>query len=511
MASATCEVRVGADGSYVTTANGVDATADTEISIRLASGEGVRNWTLECIGTDDNGSTSAINDDLVVDSASRTATFTTADDYGRAIIFRSTIYRHNGASSAETFGIFVPTLGGLRVGALNQTYEGNATHGWISTVNDLIRNGAYGDYSVIRQDTEATTDATPTIIAFDYTNVSAIPDDCIVACTATVLCRDTDDGSKFMRLELARSMACVAGTGTFNGSTREFDAERVGIAGTAVATIGRDAGTLRPYVEVTGIAARNFDWKAILQYDVLEPLGEVTPPAPFDFFAEEWEACWEADNLSTDEKMTGTATAGSSATRDWESTTGAGMVVGGAFGTHDSIDWDAQAAWSHNGVTPTAVLSDLVDDNNWTCVIVADIIAFSATGTHYNDSKIWLRTNANVYWGIGAANVGGTKKILAGCHASGYCYAESGAVAEGKRVIVWTCEAGVQTLAVDGVEVTGTSLGVNVIGSLTDYLRSDESAGPVNAHTALLAVGKFGSDATKRTNIYDWAVARYAL
>lgn len=506
MASATCEVRVGADGSYVTTANGVDATADTEISIRLASGEGVRNWTLECIGTDDNGSTSAINDDLVVDSASRTATFTTADDYGRAIIFRSTIYRHNGASSAETFGIFVPTLGGLRVGALNQTYEGNATHGWISTVNDLIRNGAYGDYSVIRQDTEATTDATPTIIAFDYTNVSAIPDDCIVACTATVLCRDKDDGSKFMRLELARSMACVAGTGTFNGSTREFDAERVGIAGTAVATIGRDAGTLRPYVEVTGIAARNFDWKAILQYDLLPNLeGEVVPPAPFDFFALDWELLIEGDNLSTDEKVVGTASGGGSGARDWVSTSGAGLAAGGAFGAHASLDGNSHAAWGS-----PSTLGNYISAQDWTVVVVADLKSFSATGTNYYTAKqVFGQTSP--YFGMGFADVAGTNKILVGCNDGAYRLAEINATGTGKKIIIWRCVAGVQEISLDGGASWTAGASVGTIASLAGALRNDEGDGMGDCDIALLAIAAVGMDDDTCADIDAWAHTRYSI
>ena len=509
MASATCEVREGADGSFVGTTNGVDVGVDAEITIRLASGEGVRNWTIECIGTDELGSVDEINDALSVDSAARTATFTAPSVEGRALLFRSTIFRHNGASSAETFGVFIPMASGRRVGALNQTYEGNATHGWVTTINDLIRNGAYGDLTVIRQDTVATTDATPTIIPFDYTGIAAIPDDCVVACTATVLARDTDDGSKFLRLELARTMAVVGGTGTFNGSTREFDGERLGIAGTAVATIGRDAGTLRPYVEVTGIAARNFDWKAILQYDTLEPLGEVTPPAPFDIYALSWSYLVEGDNLVGDASLTGTASGGLSGGRDWASTSGAGLAAGGTFGTHASIDWASHAGWTFG----EAILSDLVSAQDWQVVIIADIQGFTATGTNFTDSKQIIRTNSGTYFGIGLLNNGANDKLVAGCYSGAYkhvTYPAAGNAATGKQVIQWQCIAGVQRMRVNkGAWVTGDA--VTAISSLTDYLRNDEGAGPGNLDMALFGVSLAGMSDTVLDNICDLAASEYGV
>ena len=506
MASATCEVREGADGSFVGTTNGVDVGVDAEITIRLASGEGVRNWTIECIGTDELGSVDEINDALSVDSAARTATFTAPSAEGRALLFRSTIFRHNGASSAETFGVFIPMASGRRVGALNQTYEGNATHGWVTTINDLIRNGAYGDLIVIREGTTTTEDATPVIIPFDYTGITAIPDDCVVACTASVLGRDKDDGSKFLRLEIARSMACVSGVGTFNGSTREFDPERVGFAGTAVATIGRDAGTLRPYVEVTGLAGRNIDWSATLEYKVLRPLdGEVTPPAPFDFFALEWEFLFEGDNLSTDEKVTGTASAGGSGAREWVSTSGSGLTAGGAFGTHASLDGNSHAAWSS-----PSTLGHAISASDWTVVVVADFKTFEATGTNYYTAKqIFGQTSP--YFGMGFASVAGTPKILAGCNDGAYKLVEIDATGTGKKIVIWRSIAGAQEISLDGGATWTAGSAVGTIASLSGALRNDEGGGMGDCDIALFATAATGFDDDTCANIDDWARTRYSI
>lgn len=503
MASATCEVREGADGSFVGTTNGVDVGIESEITIRLASGEGVRNWTIECIGTDELGSVDEINDALSVDSSARTATFDAPAVEGRALLFRSTIYRHNGTSTAETFGIFIPMSSGRRVGALNQTYEGNATHGWVTTVNDLIRNGAYGDLSVIRQDTATTEDATPTTIAFDYTGITDIPDDCVVAVTATVLGRDKDDGSKFLRLELARSMAVVAGTGTFNGSTREFDAERVSMPATT-ATIGRDAGTLRPYVEVTGIAARNIDWKAVLQYDTLLPLdGIVVPPSPYDFYAEAWEYLIEGDNLVADSHVTGTASGGGSAGRDWVSTTSSGLAAGVAFGAHDSIQWDSHAAWTSGEI----IVSDAVNPQDWTLVLVADLQTFAATGTDYYSCKQILG-HGSPYFGIGIAEVAGQNKVLAGVN-DGSARVVVGPAPVGKRVIIWRCIAGVQDITVDGTTFAGDS--VTAIADRSTHLRNDEWAGMADLDVALLAIRPTGCDNTELADIDAFMRTRFSI
>ena len=129
--------------------NGVNVTDGSTVTIALASSNGVYSWNVECIGTDDSNSASAVNATLVINSAAQTATFTApnTDGYGAALIFRSQV--NNGIDInglvqpylTTTFGIYI-TVGssGLRVGGQNETVEGNSTFGWLTKFNEAIRS-----------------------------------------------------------------------------------------------------------------------------------------------------------------------------------------------------------------------------------------------------------------------------------------------------------------------------------------------------------------------------------
>jgi hypothetical protein len=139
MPSPTCTV------DATSTTNGFDADASTSTEIALAATTGVDVWSIECIGTDEDQVVATINASLTIDQNAKTATFTTPAD-ACALIFRSTVNRGkdvNGTaqtSYATTFGIYVLTAGGHRLGAVNETLEGNATFGWVAKVNALIRD-----------------------------------------------------------------------------------------------------------------------------------------------------------------------------------------------------------------------------------------------------------------------------------------------------------------------------------------------------------------------------------
>ena len=130
--------------------NGVNVTDGSTVTIALASSNGVYSWNVECIGTDDSNSASAVNATLVINSAAQTATFTApnTDGYGAALIFRSQV--NNGIDInglvqpylTTTFGVYIPVVG-LRLGAQNETIEGNATYGWLTKYNDAVRGGAF--------------------------------------------------------------------------------------------------------------------------------------------------------------------------------------------------------------------------------------------------------------------------------------------------------------------------------------------------------------------------------
>ncbi len=133
--------------------NGVDVLDGSTVTIALASAQGVYAWNVECIGTDDGNTTAAVNATLVVNAANFTATFTaptSPDGYGCALIFKSVVnngFDINGLSQAyltTTFGVYVPAfVNGVRLGAQNETIEGNAVYGWLSKLNQAIRAGLF--------------------------------------------------------------------------------------------------------------------------------------------------------------------------------------------------------------------------------------------------------------------------------------------------------------------------------------------------------------------------------
>ena len=133
--------------------NGVDVADGSTVTLALASTAGVYSWEITCIGTDDLNTVAAINATLVVNSANFTATFTAPTDpdgYGAALIFKSTV--NNGIDInglvqpylTTTAGVYVPTLFlDMRVGAQNETNEGNLIYGWLEKFNTALRNGVF--------------------------------------------------------------------------------------------------------------------------------------------------------------------------------------------------------------------------------------------------------------------------------------------------------------------------------------------------------------------------------
>ena len=140
--SPTCQVREGA-GAWQDTTNGVDVTAGSSLTIRLVDTSPYA-WSLECIGTDETNSVTAVNAGLVVNNAAKTATLT-APAVGSALLFRSTV---NGGVAADgtarpsysaTFKISVLTATGFRVGAFGETIENDSNYGTAPLVNELVR------------------------------------------------------------------------------------------------------------------------------------------------------------------------------------------------------------------------------------------------------------------------------------------------------------------------------------------------------------------------------------
>lgn len=141
MTSPTCTV----NGN--TTGNGVNVAANSTVTIAIFDTAGVTSWSLRCISTDENHAAATISAGLSINQITKTATFTSPNvTTGAALIFESEV---NGGLDVNgrkdptlttRFGVFVLTSpGSLRVGAFDETTEGDASFGWTSKFNSAVR------------------------------------------------------------------------------------------------------------------------------------------------------------------------------------------------------------------------------------------------------------------------------------------------------------------------------------------------------------------------------------
>lgn len=133
-----------------TTGDGVNVAKNSTVTIAIADTAGVKSWSLQCLSTDDLLVASNITSGLSINTTTKVATFTSPNTtVGAALIFESKV---NGGldingrvddSLTTRFGVFVLTDdGSLRVGAFDETTEGNASFGWTAKFNDGIRAAA---------------------------------------------------------------------------------------------------------------------------------------------------------------------------------------------------------------------------------------------------------------------------------------------------------------------------------------------------------------------------------
>lgn len=137
----TCVVQTGV-GPWLPTDNGVNVDPNVLVSIKLASSAGVSEWYVKVLGTDELMSFPVINGaDAVtgkVPSPSGIVSFTIGG-VGSAVVIESTIVTGAIQPLSTSFGVYVPTVSGYRVGAAGERVEGDAVHGWASKINPLIR------------------------------------------------------------------------------------------------------------------------------------------------------------------------------------------------------------------------------------------------------------------------------------------------------------------------------------------------------------------------------------
>lgn len=129
-----------------TTENGVDVAPGSLVTIALASVAGVKTWSIQCIGTDETSNAATVNAGLTVNAPPvGTATYS-HPGYGTALIFRSVVNGGvdvNGKPRPEwttTFKVSCVTqVIDLRVGALNETFENDASFGSLRLLNAALR------------------------------------------------------------------------------------------------------------------------------------------------------------------------------------------------------------------------------------------------------------------------------------------------------------------------------------------------------------------------------------
>lgn len=149
--SPLCQVKEGA-GAYQPTTNGVDVSDGSAITINLISSAGVSTWSIQCITTDELSVAATVNAGLTIDAVAKTCTFTAPTGDARTYRFQSIVNGGIGpdgtyqASYYATFCIYTLATGNRRVHATDETYESDATFGWVGDFNDLIRNPFAGSY-----------------------------------------------------------------------------------------------------------------------------------------------------------------------------------------------------------------------------------------------------------------------------------------------------------------------------------------------------------------------------
>lgn len=127
------------------TLDGVNVTATSTVTIKLADTAAVKQWSISCLNTDELISAATITAGLTIDTVQKQATFA-APGSGSAMVFQSVV--NNGKDNngnvdptlTTTFGIYVLTGLSYRTGAFGEKTEGSAQYGWASKLNPVIRN-----------------------------------------------------------------------------------------------------------------------------------------------------------------------------------------------------------------------------------------------------------------------------------------------------------------------------------------------------------------------------------
>lgn len=125
--------------------SGALVTPGSTVTLQIADPTGVNQWTLNCFGTSENSSPTALNSATVItDPLTKTAQISWPNTAGLAGLFTSQVNGGvdvNGKLRPEwtyRFKISSPLSGSITVGALNETDEAGQ-FGWLPLINNSLR------------------------------------------------------------------------------------------------------------------------------------------------------------------------------------------------------------------------------------------------------------------------------------------------------------------------------------------------------------------------------------
>lgn len=144
MTNPSAYVSVNSVNVPLTGTSGANVSSGASVTVKLVSTAGVQNWSLSCTSVDDLSSQTLVNNSMVINLTTFTATFNApTTTVGAALQFTSIVNAGYANQNVFEFGVFVP-LDGYRVFFGGESNESNATVGTCADLNTLVRAVALG-------------------------------------------------------------------------------------------------------------------------------------------------------------------------------------------------------------------------------------------------------------------------------------------------------------------------------------------------------------------------------
>ncbi len=334
-----------------------------------------------------------------------------------------------------------------------------------------------------------------------YVEIFTHADETAADYVANVLAR-SEDGQHY-RVDLRAAYESTGGTFSVVDAPNESNALGTN-PGSWSAAITRSSSSIR--VALTGDAGSPVRW--VVQATRL--VVKKTAVAPSFVYADfDWALDLEGDNL-TAAALIGTASAGTSGSNSFDSTTANTIAAGTAMNAHDTYDNSTDAIWSF---ADGWELSDLVSvaKTAWTAVIVMNANAGAATGTAFYDHPYILGTGAGAaQFGISLFDDAGTVKVIAGMYDGGFKAVEKAVVVGTKTIVQVRLLSG--NLQIRLNKGSWTTLGsVGAIDTVTDYMTNYSANGRADVDVARLSVSPTGIADADLDDICDYLGGLYGI